>query len=110
MSMSIYLFIYLHIYQSIYIRLCILYAFCYSIRPPSVQVAATLEGEGVPGTVPVIAGLSNVYTHYITTWEEYQVQRYEAASTIYGPHTCSAYMQQYSYLAAAMVKVLPKRL
>nr|XP_027227263.1 neutral ceramidase-like isoform X1 [Penaeus vannamei] len=68
------------------------------------QVAATLEGEGVPGTVPVIAGLSNVYTHYITTWEEYQVQRYEAASTIYGPHTCSAYMQQYSYLAAAMVK------
>ncbi|XP_071530877.1 neutral ceramidase [Panulirus ornatus] len=68
------------------------------------QVSETLSAEGVEGTVPVIAGLSNVYTHYVTTWEEYQVQRYEAASTIYGPHTCSAYMQQYSYLATAMLQ------
>ena len=25
--------------------------------------------------VPVVAGLSNTYTHYITTFEEYQKQR-----------------------------------
>lgn len=51
----------------------------------------------------VIAGLSNTYTHYITTFEEYQKQRYEAASTIYGPHTLSAYLQQYTLLVQAMV-------
>ena len=47
----------------------------------------------------VIAGLSNIYTHYITTFEEYQEQRYEGASTIYGPHTLLAYQQQYEMLA-----------
>ena len=26
------------------------------------------------------------------------VTRYEAASTIYGPHTLAAYIQQYTYL------------
>ena len=31
-----------------------------------------------------IAGLSNSYSHYVTTIEEYQAQRYEAASTLYG--------------------------
>ena len=35
----------------------------------------------------VIAGLSNIYTHYITTVEEYNAQRYEAASVIYGENT-----------------------
>ncbi|NXV45073.1 ASAH2 ceramidase, partial [Uria aalge] len=50
----------------------------------------------------VIAGLCNVYTHYITTYEEYQAQRYEAASTIYGPHTLSAYIQLYRGLAKAI--------
>ncbi|XP_068161996.1 neutral ceramidase [Antennarius striatus] len=50
----------------------------------------------------VIAGLSNVYTHYITTYEEYQVQRYEGASTIYGPHTLSAYLQTFRHLARAV--------
>ncbi|XP_057378425.1 uncharacterized protein LOC130700406 [Daphnia carinata] len=52
----------------------------------------------------VIAGLSNVYTHYITTFEEYQVQRYEGASTIYGPHTLSAYLDQYKKLTRAIFK------
>jgi len=28
----------------------------------------------------VIAGLSNTYSQYITTYEEYQVQRYEVSS------------------------------
>ena len=50
-------------------------------------------------TEVVIAGLSNVYTHYIATFEEYQEQRYEGASTIYGPHTLMAYQEQFSFLA-----------
>jgi len=52
--------------------------------------------------VPIVAGLSNTYTHYITTFEEYQKQRYEAASTIYGPYSLMAYQQQYVKLVTAM--------
>ncbi|KAM6951068.1 neutral ceramidase [Aplochiton taeniatus] len=52
----------------------------------------------------VIAGLSNIYTHYITTYEEYQIQRYEGASTIYGPHTLSAYIQKFRGLARAIAQ------
>lgn len=37
-----------------------------------------------------------------TTFEEYQVQRYEGASTLYGPHTLAAYLQLYRQLATAM--------
>jgi neutral ceramidase len=42
----------------------------------------------------VIAGVANSYTHYVTTYEEYQAQRYEAASTLYGPYTLNAYIQE----------------
>ena len=41
----------------------------------------------------VIAGLANTYASYVTTFEEYSVQRYEGASTIFGPHTLDAYIQ-----------------
>ncbi|NXA55063.1 ASAH2 ceramidase, partial [Nothocercus julius] len=65
-------------------------------------VRSEFESHGTSGMNVVIAGLCNVYTHYITTYEEYQAQRYEAASTIYGPHTLSAYMQLYRGLAKAI--------
>ncbi|CAI9770784.1 unnamed protein product [Fraxinus pennsylvanica] len=51
----------------------------------------------------VIAGLTNTYSQYITTFEEYQIQRYEGASTLYGPHTLSAYIQEFEKLAAALI-------
>ena len=41
----------------------------------------------------VIAGLTGTYSSYITTFEEYGVQRYEGASTLFGPHTLDAYIQ-----------------
>lgn len=47
----------------------------------------------------IIAGLSNTYADYVTTPEEYQVQRYEGASTIYGPHTLTIYINQFLKLA-----------
>ena len=34
-----------------------------------------------------------------------QVQRYEGGSTAYGPHTLSAYIQEFSKLAVALAKV-----
>ena len=46
-----------------------------------------------------IAGLSNTYSSYVTTYEEYQAQRYEAASTIFGPHTLEGYIQEFTRLA-----------
>ncbi|XP_053495958.1 neutral ceramidase [Ictalurus furcatus] len=55
-------------------------------------------------TEVVVTGLCNTYTHYITTYEEYQVQRYEGASTIYGPHTLSAYIQHFRGLARAIAE------
>ncbi|KAJ0979597.1 hypothetical protein J5N97_015071 [Dioscorea zingiberensis] len=51
----------------------------------------------------VIAGLTNSYSQYITTNEEYQIQRYEGASTLFGPHTLEAYIQEFKKLAAALV-------
>ncbi|XP_017484039.1 PREDICTED: neutral ceramidase-like [Rhagoletis zephyria] len=35
----------------------------------------------------ILAGLANTYSNYVTTFEEYQLQRYEGGSTLFGPHT-----------------------
>lgn len=51
----------------------------------------------------ILAGITNIYSSYIVTPEEYQVQRYEAASTIFGPHTLTLYIQQFSRLYTALV-------
>ncbi|KAK4159098.1 Neutral/alkaline nonlysosomal ceramidase [Cladorrhinum sp. PSN259] len=40
----------------------------------------------------VIGGPANTYSHYITTPEEYAIQRYEGASTMYGQWTLPAYI------------------
>ncbi|KAL0465830.1 neutral ceramidase [Neurospora intermedia] len=49
---------------------------------------------GGPSSNPIVVlgGPANTYTHYITTEEEYQIQRYEGASTLYGPDTLNAYI------------------
>ncbi|KAJ0087563.1 hypothetical protein Patl1_09439 [Pistacia atlantica] len=62
------------------------------------------NGEFGNDTQIVIAGLTNTYSQYITTFEEYAHQRYEAASTLYGPYTLSAYIQEFNELAKAMAK------
>jgi neutral ceramidase len=56
--------------------------------------ATDLSLSGVKGVEPivVIGGPANSYTHYITTPEEYAIQRYEGASTLYGPWTLNAYI------------------
>uniref|UniRef100_A0A2P2M106 Neutral ceramidase n=1 Tax=Rhizophora mucronata TaxID=61149 RepID=A0A2P2M106_RHIMU len=55
----------------------------------------------------VIAGLTNTYSQYVTTFEEYEMQRYEGASTLYGPHTHSAYIQEFRKLAGALLSGQP---
>ncbi|KZV99360.1 Neutral/alkaline nonlysosomal ceramidase [Exidia glandulosa HHB12029] len=70
---------------------------------------AKLIKEGVIGedAYVVIAGPANTYAHYITTIEEYAVQRYEGASTIYGPHTHGAYMDIYQKLTPYLAQNVP---
>ncbi|KAF2969551.1 hypothetical protein GQX73_g3972 [Xylaria multiplex] len=48
--------------------------------------------EDSEAPVVVLGGPANSYTHYIATEEEYSIQRYEGASTLYGPHTLAAYI------------------
>ncbi|KAI1462678.1 Neutral/alkaline nonlysosomal ceramidase [Annulohypoxylon moriforme] len=56
-----------------------------------VMTSFTDEGQSAPPVV-VLGGPANSYTHYISTEEEYGIQRYEGASTLYGPHTLAAYI------------------
>jgi len=78
----------------------------------------------IPGEVTIVAGLrlrrtvaaiagadlgdvlcvgySNAYIHYVTTPEEYDEQRYEGGSTLFGRWELPALMQTASELAAAM--------
>ena len=58
-------------------------------------VEQALRANGVLEPRVLIAGVSNVYTHYVTTPEEYEAQRYEAASTLYGKHTLDAYILKF---------------
>jgi neutral ceramidase len=51
-----------------------------------------LSGSSTVDPVVVIGGPANSYTHYISTTEEYGIQRYEGASTLYGPYTLNAYI------------------
>lgn len=67
-------------------------------------VKAKAIEQGMPSdTRIVIAGLSNVYTHYIATLEEFGAQRYEGASTIFGPHSHAAYVHRFSNLVGNLV-------
>ena len=55
-------------------------------------VSLALSGSSDVNPMIVIGGPANSYTHYITTLEEYGIQRYEGASTLYGPFTLNAYI------------------
>ncbi|GKV47450.1 hypothetical protein SLEP1_g54352 [Rubroshorea leprosula] len=65
---------------------------------------STGNGEFDDETHVIIAGLTNTYSQYVATFEEYVQQRHEAASTLYDPHTLSAYIQELKKLAEAMAK------
>ncbi|XP_012141148.2 neutral ceramidase isoform X2 [Megachile rotundata] len=54
-------------------------------------------------TSVIVAGLCNTYSDYVTTPEEYQIQRYEGASTIFGPHTLTIYLKLYQELVTAAI-------
>ncbi|KAK7429704.1 hypothetical protein QQZ08_003730 [Neonectria magnoliae] len=59
--------------------------------------------------IVVLGGPANTYAHYVTTPEEYEVQRYEGASTMFGPHELDAYINltvtNLGYLAPGSTKL-----
>ncbi|KAI0002253.1 Neutral/alkaline nonlysosomal ceramidase, partial [Russula compacta] len=65
-------------------------------------VRAWLTDNGIIGedAYVVIAGPANTYAHYVTTPEEYDVQRYEGASTLFGRYTLDAYIDKYTSLVS----------
>jgi neutral ceramidase len=50
----------------------------------------------------LIAGLSNAYIQYIATPDEYQLQYYEGASTLYGQNTLPYLVERFRWLAEAL--------
>ncbi|KAL6565298.1 Neutral ceramidase 1 [Orobanche gracilis] len=55
----------------------------------------------------VIVGLTNTYSQYVTTFEEYQIQRYEWVHPHCMVHIHSAYIQEFKKLAKALVSGTP---
>lgn len=58
-------------------------------RSAIAEEAATFLDED---PIVVLAGPANTYAHYVATPEEYSVQRYEGASTLFGEHELNAYI------------------
>ena len=58
------------------------------LRNAVTETAATLLGGLSSNVKTVIAGLANGYTHYITTFEEYQVRRKSKNTAQYTFITC----------------------
>ncbi|KAI1343016.1 Neutral/alkaline nonlysosomal ceramidase [Xylariaceae sp. FL0016] len=60
----------------------------------AVAAAATASGIVEDDVAPkvVLGGPANTYAHYVATPEEYGIQRYEGASTLYGPWELPAYI------------------
>lgn len=57
--------------------------------------------KALPGVKYVaVAGYANDYVGYVATREEYEVQNYEGAATLFGPWTQAAYQQEFARLAA----------
>ena len=66
------------------------------------EVVRRIASEDDPQADAVVAGLSNGYIEYIATREEYQLQHYEGASTLYGPWTAEFLTAKLATLALSM--------
>ena len=68
------------------------------------RLMATVESVlGDQLNYTVVAALSNAYSGYVTTKEEYDMQHYEGGSTHFGPWTLAAYQQSFYQLATALL-------
>ncbi|ORZ15834.1 neutral ceramidase [Absidia repens] len=70
-------------------------------------IKSRLNSRGIQVQDVIYSGPANGYASYCATYEEYQKQRYEGASTPYGPHTLSAYIETFNELVDAMANGSP---
>ncbi|KAM3523860.1 hypothetical protein MY4038_008013 [Beauveria bassiana] len=56
------------------------------------EAVAKQAATHVADPIVVLGSPVNVYAHYVTTSEEYEMQRYEGAATLYGRHELDAYI------------------
>ncbi|KAL0078298.1 Neutral/alkaline nonlysosomal ceramidase [Phycomyces blakesleeanus] len=73
----------------------------------SVRQNLIAQGLGNNDTVVLHTGPANGYASYCTTFEEYQMQRYEGGSTPYGPYTLDAYIKVFGELVSSMASGKP---
>lgn len=67
------------------------------------RVAAVLsQSFGKACTHAVVQGYANAYAGYVTTPEEYTMQRYEGASNLYGAHSLAVFCTIFARIAAGM--------
>ncbi|MCB9507940.1 MAG: neutral/alkaline non-lysosomal ceramidase N-terminal domain-containing protein [Myxococcales bacterium] len=71
------------------------------------SIGAALGSDGARRVV--IAGYSNGYSGYLTTPEEYDLQRYEGASTLFGRWTLAVYQTRFDAVAEALSKPIAAR-
>ena len=71
-------------------------------------ILSALRAKGINRVV--IAGLSNAYSGYVTTRQEYAKQHYEGGSTHFGPWTGAALRQSFHKLATAIRLGRPVRM
>ncbi len=68
------------------------------------RIMATVQSVlGEQSQYSVVAALSNAYSGYVTTKQEYDMQHYEGGSTHFGPWTLAAYQQAFYQLATKML-------
>ncbi|KAI9599014.1 Neutral/alkaline nonlysosomal ceramidase [Syncephalis fuscata] len=70
----------------------------------AVKKAAIAQGIADENATVIISGPTNTYASYTATPEEYAAQRYEAASTIFGPGSLPAYIKNAISLVEAIGK------
>ncbi|MGH3744718.1 MAG: neutral/alkaline non-lysosomal ceramidase N-terminal domain-containing protein [Mycobacteriales bacterium] len=68
---------------------------------------AVAEAVGADVLDVLVVGYSNAYAHYVTTPEEYDLQRYEGGSTLFGRWELPAFVQTVTGLARAMADGVP---
>lgn len=66
------------------------------------RLTETIAKQFPANTQVVLSTLANAYAGYLATPEEYQMQRYEGASTHFGPWQLAALQQEYTKLARAL--------
>ncbi len=71
------------------------------------QLLARLRNIGVRDVI--IAGYANGYAGYLTTWEEYQLQRYEGSSNLHGQWSLAAFQTAFDRVAARLASPTDER-